>query len=84
MKIAVYDKTEYHDRYTIVIDRCDKDWPREMWGMTVSGGWYFSSDSRDRSFQVGKHLGKKIPMHKLPLLIQKSIFNNLVVHDNEG
>jgi hypothetical protein len=85
MKITVYEfiKHEVHDPYTIVIDRCDKDWFKEMWGMNRSGGWYFSSDERDSSFQVGRHLGKKVPMHNLPINIQKSILNNLVVYDNE-
>lgn len=81
MKITVYklEKPAVNDPYTIIIDRCDKDWPREMWGMTEEGSWYFCSTSEDRTFQVGNHLGRKVPMHKLPIQVQKSILNNLIV-----
>jgi|TARA_R110000851_G_scaffold226403_2_gene379079 hypothetical protein len=81
MQITVYKDTseKFHDPYTIIIDRKDKTFPKEMWGMNRSGGYYFSRDSRDMGYSVGKHLGKKIKFHDLDLTIQKSIINNLIL-----
>ena len=85
MKISVYEftKTDVHDLYTIVIDRQDKEFPKEMWGMNRAGGYYFCKDSRDQGFSVGKHLGKKVKLHNLPVDIQKSIIGNLLVVETE-
>jgi len=81
MKIIVFkDKSEkFHDPYTIIVDRMDKKFPKEMWGMNRSGGYYFSCDSRDTAFSIGTHLGKKIKFHNLELNIQKSILKNLIL-----
>ncbi len=81
MKITVYEfiKHEVYDKFTIIIDRQDKDFPIEMWSMSQGGSYAFSCDSRDIGYNVGRHLGKKVAFHNLDTSIQKSILKNLIL-----
>jgi hypothetical protein len=80
MKITVYDLPNSFDRYTVVIERDNKE--SEFYGMSfypeMPNGFNLYIGSNADGYYKGKHLGKKVSFESLDLNVQRAIANRAV------